>query len=342
MRISAASATPGGRNVRARRKREGRVDARGARRRAVCVMVCISCTAGVQRFIRHPPRGGDGGAGHLRRRFVGAFCRRSSPRNSHPRVVGECYRDKERIMTRRTVPRAPRALFGGFLRLALVQPRVALAGSPFGRISSRGFAGTPPPKFRVAADSMGVGTGACASSNHDSTGKVQQVARCAERRLQTKRRGRRSVAVHAGEHHEQHGAIVVGDHGAIAEVRLEVLGVGRRGVFLRFFFPSGALSPAAAPFGRFALSPASICAGRLRGGGGGGTWPGGQPREAAASRAYTSPRTRCTGSSDPADRYATAVSFAFGSWRTAFRRTGRARRPPEAGRRRSPRRARGG
>ena len=114
MRISAASATPGGRNVRARRKREGRVDARGARRRAVCVMVCISCTAGVQRFIRHPPRGGDGGAGHLRRRFVGAFCRRSSPRNSHPRVVGECYRDKERIMTRRTVPRAPRRFSTGF------------------------------------------------------------------------------------------------------------------------------------------------------------------------------------------------------------------------------------
>ena len=102
-------------------------------------------------------------------------------KQSPPRVVGECYRDKERIMTRRTVPRAPRALFDGFLRLALVQPRVALAGSPFGRISSRGFAGTPPPKFRVAADSMGVGTGACASSNHDSTGKVQQVARCAER-----------------------------------------------------------------------------------------------------------------------------------------------------------------
>ena len=161
-------------------------------------------------------------------------------------------------------------------------------------------------------------------------------------RLQTKRRGRRSVAVHAGEHHEQHGAIVVGDHGAIAEVRLEVLGVGRRGVFSPFLLPLRRLVPAAAPFGRFALSPASICAGRLRGGGGGGTWPGGQPREAAASRAYTSPRTRCTGSSDPADRYATAVSFAFGSWRTPSRRTGQARRPPEAGRRRSPRRARGG
>ena len=151
-------------------------------------------------------------------------------------------------------------------------------------------------------------------------------------RLQTKRRGRRSVAVHAGEHHEQHGAIVVGDHGAIAEVRLEVLGVGRRGVFSVSSSPPAPCPPQRHP-SALRLVPRRRCAGRLRGGGEAGTWPGGQPREAAASSLYLTPHAlhRVFGPSGPLRH---SGVFCVRQLAHTFPAHGQARRPPEAGRRR--------